>query len=217
LNNFDFQKLLDRSAKKEFAPEFLGLPEEFTSFDGATFVILPVPYDLTSTYNKGADKGPQALLQASTQLEAYDIETDSEVYRHGICSLAPLLVKEGPEELSIQVESVVNSVLSHEKIPIVIGGDHSVSIGAIAAAKQNFSGLSVLQLDAHGDTRESYCGSRFNHACVMARVKEICPAVQVGLRSIDASEVAGLDRDRTFYTHLKSSLSWFHYVASKLI
>ena len=148
---------------------------------------------------KGADKGPLALIGASRALELYDIETDSEVYSHGIHTCPPLETASPPEEMVRQVEGRVSELLEADKFVVTLGGEHSVSIGAIKAHSSKFKDLCVLQLDAHLDLRDEYEGSRYNHACVMARVKEICPVVQAGIRSMCADEKTGLDRENVFF------------------
>jgi agmatinase len=180
---------------------FADLPDRFTNAASAKIAVLPVPYDRTSTWKKGADRGPGAIIEASHQLEWYDIATATEVYRHGIATLEPVVCDRGPEALADLVEGPVSDLLHRDVVPVVLGGDHSVSIGAIRAAARSIPGLSVLQVDAHADTRDEYEGSRFNHACVMARVKEWCPAVQVGIRAVDASEIAALEPHRVFWAH----------------
>ncbi len=163
--------------------------------------MLPVPYDRTSTWKKGADRGPTAIIEASHQVEWYDIPTGTEVYRRGIATLEPVNCEEGPERLADLVDEKVAALLESGVLPVVLGGEHSVSIGAIRAAARILPGTSVLQIDAHADTREEYQGSRFNHACVMARARELCPVVQVGIRAVDISEMAGLDPHRVFWAH----------------
>lgn len=182
-------------------PTFLDLPAAHADPETAVAAVLPVPYDGTSTWKKGADDGPRALLEASTQVELYDIPTGTEPYLLGIATLPPIEHDGTPEVLADLVEASVNAVLDRGQIPIVIGGEHSVSIGAIRATAARFPGLSVLQIDAHGDTREEYHGSRYNHACVMARAREWCSIVQVGIRAIERDEVAGMDRERVFFAH----------------
>lgn len=174
------------------------------AYDRAKVAILPIPYDGTSTWVKGADKGPEALLAASGNMELYDIETDSEVYQRGIVTLNPLDCPADPEEIVNMVQQTAESVLRDDKLLIGIGGEHSVTTGLIRAAVQKYGNISVLQLDAHADLRNEYGGSPFNHACVMARAKEICPIVQVGIRSMDSSEKESLDPDRILYAH-----QWF--------
>lgn len=182
-------------------PPFLGAEGVPPDPSLAAAAIIPVPYDLTSTWRKGADRGPSCLLDASGTIELYDIETGSEPWKRGIATLPPILHDGGPEELAALVRAVVTEVLGRRAIPVVIGGEHSVTIGAVEAAADAFPGLGVLQIDAHGDTRESYEGSTHNHACVMARARERCPIVQVGIRAVDASEMTGLDPARVFWAH----------------
>lgn len=163
--------------------------------------LIPVPYDATSSWVKGADRGPGALLEASEYVELYDIETKSEPWRRGIATLPPVEVDGPPEELAAAVRDVVADELEAGRTPVILGGEHSVSIGAIEAAADRFPHLGVLQIDAHADTRESYHGSTHNHACVMARARELCPVVQVGIRSVAPGEVEGLNEDRVFLAH----------------
>jgi agmatinase len=160
-----------------------------------------VPYDGTSTWKKGADRGPQAILAASANMELYDIPTATEVWRRGIHTLPPLRHRGTPDALADKVQRQIGRVFKDGKFPILLGGEHSVSIGAFRAAAAACEKLSILQIDAHGDTRERYHGSPCNHACVMARARELCPITQVGIRAIDAEEVAGLDPDRVFFGH----------------
>ena len=164
-------------------------------------IIVPVPYDETSTWMKGADKGPDAILDASVNLEFYDIETESEAHLKGIYTLAPVLQKETPEGLVEDVYYRILTLLSDYKFPVLIGGNHTVSIGAIKAFSEYYKNLSVLQIDAHADLRPTYEGSEFNHACAMARAKEFAPLVQVGIRSMSAEELPYVEKDRIFFSH----------------
>ena len=150
-----------------------GLEEEFTDYENAKIVVLPVPYDGTSTWLKGADKGPEAILEASANMELYDIETDSEVYTKGIATLDPVTENASPEAMSDAVEMKVDALLNDKKFPVILGGEHSVSIGAFRAFAKHYENYSVLQLDAHSDMRDSYEGSDHNHACVMADRKSV--------------------------------------------
>lgn len=178
---------------------FLDLSPEDRDPASAAAAILPVPYDATSSWLKGADGGPEAMLEASQQIEIWDVPTASEPCRHGIATLDSVDFSGPPEELAERVASRVGTILDAGQLPVVLGGEHSVTIGAARAAVERHPGLSVLQIDAHGDTRDSYQGSTHNHACVMARVREHSPIVQVGIRSVDTSEVAGLDPERVFW------------------
>lgn len=183
---------------------FLDLPEEMRDPSRASVSILPVPYDATSTWMKGADAGPGAIIDASAAVEWYDIETAREPCRDGITTLEPV-VEEGtrmpPEEMSRLVEKAVRAELDAGRLPVVLGGEHSVTIGALRACAAARPGMTILQIDAHADTREEYEGSDHNHACVMARARELGPIVQVGIRSMEAGERAGLDESRVFYAH----------------
>ncbi len=178
---------------------FLGVE---SPVDPPTVSVLPVPYDATSTWRKGADRGPAALLDASTEVELFDLPTATEPYLAGIETLDPIVHAGDPEALADLVEARVGGLLDSGRLPIVLGGEHSVSIGAIRAAAARATaeghGFGTLQIDAHGDTRESYHGSSCNHACVMARAREVGEIVQVGIRAIDRSEHETMNHDRVF-------------------
>lgn len=184
------------------APGFGGLPAEFRNPKTSQIVVLPVPYDKTSTWQKGADKGPKALIAASANMELFDIATRSEVYRRGIFTMPPIKHAGSPDGLAGKVKATVEKIFKTERFPVVLGGEHSISIGAFRAACEAYgNSLSILQIDAHADTRESYHGSKCNHACVMARARELCPITQVGIRAIDIEEAEKLDPERVFYAH----------------
>ena len=194
-----------------------GLEQELTDYKNESIVVLPVPYDGTSTWLKGADKGPQAILEASANMELYDIETDSEVYTKGIATLDPVTENASPEAMSDAVEMKVDAILNDKKFPVILGGEHSVSIGVFRAFAKHYENYSVLQLDAHSDMRDSYEGSDHNHACVMARAKEMATVAQVGIRSSCIEEKHNIDPDRIFYAHeIKESSNWMYDVSEKL-
>lgn len=181
---------------------FLDIPQELTDQERAAVHIIPVPYDASSTYQKGADKGPQAIIDASAQLEWYDIQTDSEPHLVGIHTQQPVVCSSSdPIHLAPLVRDRVRAVLEDGKLPVVLGGEHSVSIGAFQAASEKYQSLTIVQIDAHGDTRDTYQGSSHNHACVMARARELAPIVQVGIRSVDKSEMTLMNPARTFIAH----------------
>ena len=182
-------------------PGFADLPPALSDPATARIAVLPVPYDRTSTWKKGADRGPDAIIEASHQVEWYDIPTATEACRHGIATLDDLVCTDGPEVLAELVDQRVSEVLSRGVLPVVLGGDHSVAIGAIRAAARHHEGASVLQIDAHADTREVYQGSPYNHACVIARAREWCDVVQVGIRAVDASEMPALQAGKVFWAH----------------
>jgi agmatinase len=188
---------------------FGGLLEEFSSEDKSAIAIVPVPYDGTSTWNKGADRGPDAILEASANMELYDIETGSEVYRHGIYTTLPVTGQESPDEMVDSVLDRVSRLIKKGKFTVILGGEHSVSIGSIQAFATHYPNLSVLQLDAHTDLRDEYEGSKNNHACVMARAREVAQIVQAGIRSMDSSELPLLDNSRVFFAHeMQNDDSW---------
>jgi len=178
-----------------------GGDEVVYDYAGSEIIIVPVPYDETSTWMKGADKGPDAILEASVNLEFYDVETSSEAHRKGIFTLNPILQTETPEKLVEDVYYRILSLLADSKFPVLIGGNHTVAIGSIQACSEFYNDLTVLQLDAHGDLRQEYEGSELNHACVMARAREFAPIVQVGIRSMSAEELPYAESDRIFYAH----------------
>jgi len=194
-----------------------GLEQEFADYENANIVVLPVPYDGTSTWLKGADKGPEAILEASANMELYDIETDSEVYTKGIATLEPVTEAASPEAMADAVEMRVDAILNDKKFPVILGGEHSVSIGVFRAFAKHYENYSVLQLDAHSDMRDTYEGSGHNHACVMARAKEMATVAQVGIRSSCTEEKHNIDPDRIFYAHeIKESSNWMYDVSEKL-
>lgn len=178
---------------------FLDLPPEAAEYGPAAYAVLPAAYDGTSTWKKGADRGPDAIIEASSQVELYDIETVGQAWKRGIHTLPPLERFASPEECVTSVQTAAAGIFSDRKVPVILGGEHTVAVGGAWAAADFFQDLTVLQLDAHGDLRESYEGSRFNHACVMARVRERVPVIQAGIRSISPEEAEKIDRDRTFF------------------
>ena len=191
-------------------PVYGDLPPEHSDPRTARITVLPVPYDGTSTWIKGADRGPERIIEASGHMELYDIETDTEVYRQGIATAKAVAAPADPQGMAGEVRQAVAGLLGRDQFPVVLGGEHSVTIGAVEAVADRYPGLSVLQLDAHTDLRDQFEGSRYNHACVMARVRETCPAVQVGIRSMDAAEKAVLNRSHTFFAHeIQDHDDWF--------
>lgn len=190
---------------------FGDIPAEFSDEKNAKVVILPIPYDGTSTWVKGADKGPEALLEASANMELYDIETDTEVYLQGIHTAPAVTANSSPEAMVEEAEKRVAKYINDGKFLVTIGGEHSISIGPIMAHAKKHPKLSVLQIDAHTDLRDSYEGSKYNHACVMARAQDLCPIVQVGIRSMDAEEKVRLNPNRVFWGHdVAESEQWMH-------
>lgn len=178
---------------------FGGIPKKYTDLQKAEIVVMPIPYDGTSTWIKGADKGPAAVLEASANMELYDIETDSEVYKMGIHTTRPVTEKSSPEKMTEAVYKNAMKYVADDKFLVSIGGEHSVSVGAIQAYAETYEKLTVLQFDAHSDMRPEYEGSRYNHACAMSRAVECCPLVQVGIRSMDVEEKKYITKKRVFF------------------
>lgn len=180
---------------------FAGIPEKYASYDKSQVVLIPVPYDGTSTWGKGADKGPEAFLHASENMELYDIETNSQVYTRGIHLLDPITVNDSPDSMVEAVYSTTKNQIKRNKFVTLFGGEHSISIGAIRAFDECFNNLTVLQIDAHADLRKEYNGSKYNHACAMYEANENTNLIQVGIRSMDASENLVMNEDHVFFAH----------------
>ncbi len=178
---------------------FAGLTSPYSDYETAKIVVLPVPYDATSSWVHGAELGPEKLLEASVQLEWYDTETRAEVYKHGIHTAKPVDEQRSPELLCEAVKTRVGEIFDAQKFPVTIGGNHTVSIGAIRAAAKRYDNLTVLQLDAHSDLRRSYEGSELNHACVMNQAKKVAQITQVGIRSQCIEETDNFDENRIFW------------------
>ena len=159
------------------------------SLRDAKFVVVPVPYDLTSTYQPGSRRGPLAIIEASTNMELYDEELRKETYLAGIhTTLAVDIDARGPKNMVNIVRKKISRIVGLNKIPVMLGGEHSITLGAVQAVIEKYPKLTVLQFDAHADLRDSYQGSPYNHACVARRISEICPLTQVGIRSMSKEE-----------------------------
>lgn len=181
-------------------------------------IILPVPYDATSTWGKGADLGPEALFDALENMELFDIETGSEVHREGVLIASPLDLHSAsgddelsPESMVERVFASVSGIFEVGALPVLVGGEHSVSIGAIQAAAAHCANLSVLQLDAHSDLRPEFHGSTCNHACALHWASRHLPLVQVGIRSTEAHERVFEQAGRVFHAgrcHHESDARW---------
>jgi len=168
---------------------FAGLISPYADLQTAKVVILPVPYDSTTEWHSGTREGPQAIIDASQYLEFYDIELKREIYKVGIHTLSkvqPLL--SSPEEMIDRVYRIAIELAKQEKFLVMFGGEHSLSLGMVQALKERIQDICVLQLDAHADLRNEYLGTRYSHACVMRRISELCPIVQVGIRSLSWEE-----------------------------
>jgi agmatinase len=168
---------------------FLGLATPESALENAGAVIIPVPYDGTTTYRAGTREGPRAILAASRELEPYDEETCTEAYLHGIATLEELpVVVTSPRQMVDSVRAVGEVVLRSGKLPVLLGGEHLLSLGMIEAVAGQFADFSILHLDAHADLREEYQGSPYSNACIMRHGAALAPVVQVGVRALTAEE-----------------------------
>lgn len=180
---------------------YAGIEDKYANLNTAKIVLIPVPYDGTSTWQKGSDKGPEAFLHASENMEVYDIETNSEVYKEGVYLTKPILENSSPENMVNKVHKVTKSYINKGKFVTVFGGEHSVSIGTIRAFNESFKNLSVLQIDAHADLRKEYEGSTCNHACALYEASQTTNLVQVGIRSMDFAEKKVMNMSKVFFAH----------------
>ncbi len=185
----------------ETTKTYAGISNEFAQQETAKIVLIPVPYDGTSTWGKGADKGPDAFLEASENMELYDIETDTEVYRQGIYLADAITENSSPEAVVNKVHETTKKYIKRNKFVTLFGGEHSISIGSIRAFNEHFENLTVLQLDAHADLRETYEGTPYNHACAVHEANKTTNLVQVGIRSMDVIEKTFMNEEHTFFAH----------------
>jgi len=196
---------------------YAGIPDEYAKFDTSKIVLIPVPYDGTSTWIKGADKGPEAFLEASENMEIYDIETDSEVYKQGVFLADPVTENSSPEKMVDAVHKTASEYIKKGKFVTLFGGEHSVSIGSIRAFRENFENLTVLQFDAHTDLRPEYDGSKCNHACAVHEAQHTTNLVQVGIRSMDVVEKPFLKKENCFFApEIHTNPNWMNEVLKKI-
>jgi agmatinase len=174
----------------DFRPyNFLSLPPEFSEFESSEFVILPVPYQETTTFKTGTKEGPQAIICASKEVETFDEELKLEPFKVGIHTLEEMeITMRGPEKMVEKIYKIAKELVDMNKRVVLLGGEHTVSIGLVKAESEKYENLSVLQLDAHADLRDSYQESKYSHACVMRRIGEIAPFVGVGIRNLSLEE-----------------------------
>ena len=196
---------------------YAGTDPELGGFEQAQILLQSIPYDGTSTWGKGADKGFAAFLEASENMELYDIETGSEVYRKGVHLLPPVQENRSPEAVYAAVLETTRKLLGTGKFLTFFGGEHSVSIGIIEAYKEKYPDLTVLQLDAHADLRKEYLGSAYNHACAMHQARLSTNLIQVGIRSMDISEKPQTDHERCFYAQdIMDSDAWMEEAIERM-
>ena len=200
--------------------EFGGTTPTTTDFENARVVILPVPLDRTTSYVPGTRTGPHEILVASSHMELWDEETGTDVHSIGIFTLPEM---EFPfatmDEVMREIRRVAMELVSRDKFPVVLGGEHSITAPIVAALASKYAGLSVLQIDAHADLRESFMGTPHNHACAMRRVLEYARATQVGIRSLspeEASAVPTLPTEIFYDFNMRQHEDWIDRVVDSL-
>lgn len=196
---------------------YAGIPDSYATSEKSKIVLIPVPYDGTSTWKKGADKGPDAFLAASENMELYDIETDSEVYKQGVFLSPPVTENSSPEAMVAAVAEKVKSYLNRNKFVTLFGGEHSISIGSIRAFSKFYENLTVVQIDAHADLRQSYEGSTCNHACALYEASQTTHLIQVGIRSMEHNEKSVMNLDNVFFAHeMESDEYWIEQAIERM-
>jgi len=202
---------------------FLGLNESDSNLDTSRVVILPIPYESTTSYRGGTKEGPRAILDASRYVETYDEEFDTEIYKIGIYTLPELDPDLETSEKTIdRIETAAKEIITQNKFLIGLGGEHSVTLGLVKAYQNKYPKLSVLQLDAHADLRDRYEGTSFSHACVMRRIQDLgIPTVGVGIRSMSQEEADYLNRPKgkaAIYSSriIKQNREWISQIISTL-
>jgi len=196
---------------------FGGISEILADYKFAEILLQSIPYDGTSTWIKGADKGFDAFIEASENMELYDIETDSEVYKKGIHILDEISENSSPEKAFKAVYQKTKELLKSNKYLTFVGGEHSISIGIIKAFYEKYNNLTVVQLDAHADLRASYLDSPFNHACALYDASKNTNLIQIGIRSMDISEKENMDFSNVFFAEeMYQNNSWMEKSISKM-
>lgn len=182
---------------------FGGISDEHSLYETARAVIFPVPLERSTSYEHGTRNGPSAILAASRHIEFYDDELEMEPYKEiGIATLPGIDTTDGTmEEVLAELYTAQLGMLEDGKFPVAIGGEHSLTPPLVSATAKKFKDLTVLQIDAHADLRDEYQGNPASHACAMRRVVEVCPAVQVGIRSLSEEEAKAIP-------HLRTKVYW---------
>jgi agmatinase len=195
------------------------LPQQ-RSFDDSAIVILPVPVDRTTSYVGGTRNGPREILQASSHMELWDEEVETDIHGRGIFTLPEMELPFGelPDVLA-EITRVAHEIVRRDKFLVTLGGEHSITPPLVAAVAAKYPGLSVLQIDAHADLRDSYMGTPHNHACAMRRTLEFARVTQVGIRSMSVEEAVAAPKlsTRIFYdVTLRQRTDWIDAVVETL-
>ncbi len=180
---------------------YAGIPEEFAKLEQSKIVLIPVPFDGTSTAQKGSEKGPEAFLNASNNMELYDIETDTEVYQQGIYLADAVEDSASAKEMVEAVHQATKKYIKKNKFVTIFGGEHVTSIGTIRAFNEMFPSLTVLHIGAHTNLRKSHNGNSINNACALNEANQVTNLIQVGLRSMSVNEKTIADSDKTYFAH----------------
>ena len=200
---------------------FLGLDARTADYDAAHFVVLPIPYEATTSFGAGTRDGPRAIITASQQVELYDEALGRESVRSGIATLDPLQPDaRGPEFMPQRVYNAARRIVRDGKFPLGLGGEHGITLGLVRAVKTRYKDLSVLQVDAHADLRDSYQGTLYSHASVMRRIHDLgVSVVGVGVRNYSKEEARFISRENKLIFSARTcreSSSWISEVVSKL-
>jgi N1-aminopropylagmatine ureohydrolase len=199
---------------------FGGTVSDRPSFERARAVILPVPLESTTSYVPGTRNGPREILVASSHLELWDEELNTDIHPIGIYTLPEMeLPFDDLADIMAEIRRVVAEILEHEKFPVVLGGEHSITSPVVAAMAAKHPDLSILQVDAHADLRDTYMGTRYNHACAMRRVLDYARCTQVGIRSLsteEASVVPTLQTSIFYDVSMRREKDWIDKVVGTL-
>jgi agmatinase len=200
--------------------EYGGTTPTTTDFEHARVVILPIPLDRTTSYVPGTRNGPHEILVASSHMELWDEETQTDVHSIGIFTLPEM---EFPfasmDEVVREIRRVTAELLNHDKFPFILGGEHSITPAVVGAVAAKYPGVSVLQIDAHADLREEFMGTPHNHACAMRRTLEFARTTQVGIRSLSPEEAAAAPTLPTeiFYDfNMRANADWVDRIVDSL-
>ena len=200
--------------------DFGGAASAIVDFDAARVVILPVPLDRTTSYVSGTRNGPHEILVASSHIELWDEETQTDVHSIGIYTLPEMEFPfAGMDEVVCEIRRVASELINRDKFPLILGGEHSITPAVVGAVAAKHPGLSVLQIDAHADLRDSFMGTPHNHACAMRRTLDFAPTTQVGIRSLSPEEAAAAPGLRTtiFYDYnMRADPRWIDRVVESL-